>query len=87
MRKSKSSYLKPYLRRLRNTDTSESLREAIRLSLAEEYGFKFVMIQRGSKSVISVGKSKQDLKRQIFTVRRNKDFEKWANRVKKICQE
>jgi hypothetical protein len=86
MRKRKSSYLKPYIRRRRNTDTSESLREAIRLSLAKECGFKYVMVQRGLKSIISVGKSKHDLKRQVFIVERNKDFGIWANSVKKICQ-
>lgn len=90
MRKYKSNYLKPYVRRIKDNDLKASsrnmdLRTYMRLGMAKEFGFRYVMVQRGA-GVIQVGKSKEELKKNILVVDSNKGFNKWTNRIKKQCQ-
>lgn len=87
MRKYKSAYLKPYIRRLRKTDKEMDFRTAVRLAAAETMGYKYVLVQRGVSGVLDVDKSKQKIKNKLIGVKKSKDFDVWANQVKKKCQE
>lgn len=86
MKKYRSAYLKPYIRRKTNKDINYKgcdFRTYLRLCFSH---FKYVMVQRGTSHIIACGRSKQELKKEIFIVRGNKDFQKWANNVKRIQQ-
>lgn len=90
MRKYKSNYLKPYVRRIKDNDLKASSRDMdfrtfMRLGMSKEFGFKYVMVQRGA-GIIQVGRSKEELKKSILVVKGNKSFNEWANRIKKQCQ-
>lgn len=86
MRKYRSAYYKPYIRRITNKDrqnTNCDFRTFLRLSFPE---MKYVMVQRGCNNILAVGVSKQDLKTNILVVRSNKGFNMWANRIKHYCR-
>ena len=86
MRKYRSAYLKPYIRIKTEKDVNYrgcDFRTYLRLCFPH---FKYVMVQRGTNHIIACGRSKQELKREIFAVRENKDFKKWTNKMKKIQQ-
>lgn len=86
MRKYRSAYLKPYIRRKTQKDVNYrecDFRTYLRLCFP---WFKYVMVQRGTNHIIACGRSKQELKREIFAVRKNKDFKKWTNNVKRMQQ-
>lgn len=89
MRKHKSNFLKPYIRKIKRSDIGAKnvdLRTAIRLAMADEMGFKYVMVQRGASGPVMVGRSKQELKRSLLVIRSNKGFNVWANRIKNRSQ-
>lgn len=86
MRKYKSAYLKPYIRRLRKSDKGADLRNDIRIITADVLGYRYVMVQRGSNLVTDIGKTKHEIKQHLLAVRTNRDYNKWANRMKHYCQ-
>ncbi|MDB1923373.1 hypothetical protein ABHA37_08095 [Clostridium tertium] len=86
MRKYRSAYLKPYMRRKTKKDVNYrdcDFRTYLRLCFPH---FKYVMVQRGTNHIIACGRSKQELKREIFIVKKNNDFKKWTNNAKRIQQ-
>lgn len=91
MRKYKSAYLKPYIRKIKPSDVNNkncSMDVYIKLGLWEE-GFerlKYIMIQRGTDSIMMVGNSKQEIKKSLLSVRKNRGFNKWRNWIKNYCQ-
>ena len=92
MRKYKSNYLKPYIRRLKRNDLRRkpgymSLQTWMRLGLALEIGYKYVMVQRGNQHIMLVGKTKNELKRAFVVVRNNKGYNMLADRIKNATRE
>lgn len=82
---------KPYIRRMKGTETADDFRTSLRLSLLSELRHKrkvYVMVQRGfPNKAISVGLSKRDIKRHILVVAcGKKTFNEWSNDTKKYAQ-
>lgn len=92
MRKYRSAYLKPYIRRKTKNDIDYKgcdSRTYVRLCLP---WFKYVVVQRGTNHIIGCGRSKQELKRDMSKRDNkrfgyNRKFSKWSNEVKKWQQE
>lgn len=95
MRKIRSAYLKPYIRRAKPKDfdgaRAQSLRTAIRMALYEGQEKAYVLVQRGSSKVVEIAGSREELKRMPLACRLsrhpNKEFNRWRNRIKHFAQE
>ena len=66
MRKYRSAYLKPYIRKARKDDfngaKANDLRTAIMMGIIEDEGHKaYVLVQRGTEGIISIAKSRREL--------------------------
>lgn len=72
---------KPYIRRLKPTDKSESMRTCVRMAYYNITGKKaFALVQHGFPDlVIEVGSSKQEIKKSILM---GGTFKQWQRRVK-----
>lgn len=92
MRKYRSAYLKPYIRRKTQKDINYSgcdSRTYLRLCFP---WFKYVMVQRGTNHIIACGRSREELKREMLEEENlvfgdNKNFKRWANKIKMWQQE
>lgn len=95
MKKYKSAYLKPYIRKAKKQDFNARNASSISvcISQANYEGKKaYVLVQRGSSSVILMSESKERLKSLIAVVgfkknkKRMKKFNKWRNNIKHYCR-
>lgn len=92
MRKYKSAYLKPYIRVARTSDfdgaKANDLRTAMMMGIIESEGHKaYVLVQRGSSGIITIARSRRELKKQIVPVAVGKmTFKEWANSAKFRCR-
>lgn len=86
MRKYKSSYGKPYIRKITPKDRENTNCDFTTFIAMSFNSTKYVIVQRGINGICACGKSKQQLKRSILVVNKNKHFNKWANRIKKRVQ-
>jgi len=86
--------LKPYIRRMKNSDKARDLRTAIRLEffklMREVEGKKrwgYVLVQHGAGGVIAVAKSKAAVKDSIVVVGLGmKRFKAWQREVKRSAR-
>ncbi len=92
MRKYKSAFLKPYIRVARSSDfdgaKANDLRTAIMMGIIEDEGHKaYVLVQRGTKGIIAIGRTKRELRNlpAIVAVGKMK-FNQWANLSKRQCR-
>lgn len=97
MRKYKSAYLKPYIRRAKKQDFNGTnaidFRTAILMALLKEIKNKniYVLVQRGSNKVLTLSTSKYKLKNKYAVVwvekkHKSKRFNKWCNDIKHYCR-
>ena len=92
MRKYRSAYLKPYIRKARKDDfngaRANDLRTAIIMGIIEGEGHKaYILVQRGSSGIITIARSRRELKKQIVPVAVGKmTFKEWANSAKFRCR-
>lgn len=86
MRKYKSAYLKPYIRKMKKTDQADNIRMAIELAYYSKKPKAYVFVQRGTNTVIAVDTCRANLIERIVGVQKGKDFNKWCNYVKKKVQ-
>lgn len=92
MRKYRSAYLKPYIRKARKDDfngaKANDLRTAILMGIIEAEGHKaYVLVQRGTRGIISIARSRRELEKSIILVALKKmKFNQWANFSKKQCR-
>lgn len=97
MRKYKSAYLKPYIRKAKKQDfygsNASDIMVCIAMSIYKCYqGDVYVLTQRGSNRVIDIAKSKEEIKIRLLAVsnkknnHRCKKFNSWRNRIKIYCQ-
>ena len=97
MRKYKSAYLKPYIRKAKKQDfngvNASDLSIAILMGMFADYPKDvYVLVQRGSNKVVSIKRSREEIKRYVATIgfqKRDhigKKFNKWSNDVKHYCR-
>lgn len=90
MRKKKSAYLKPYIRRAKKSDFNGSraanMLVAVKLGLYSDRPNVYVLVQRGSKTIVDVATSKNAMKRKVLVVKGNKGFNIWCNDIKNLAQ-
>ena len=92
MRKYRSAYLKPYIRKARKTDfngaKANDLRTAIMMGIIEDEGHKaYVLVQRGTKGIVLIARSRRELEKLPIAVALKKmTFKQWANLSKKQCR-
>jgi hypothetical protein len=81
---------KPYIRRANGKERATTLRNAMRLAIYRElYGRSgfYVLVQRHSgPEVMSVGRTRDDIIGSLLSVRKPSDFNRWANRIKRMAQ-
>ena len=81
MRKHKSAYLEPYVRKITKKDrnsTNCDFFTAIRLVLPSS---RYVLVQRGTSRILVVAHSKEDFKKMTFN-KTNRKFNQWRNKIK-----
>lgn len=95
MRKYRSAYLKPYIRKARKDDfngaKANDLRTAILMGIIEAEGHKaYVLVQRGTRGtrgIISIARSRRELEKLPALVALKKmRFKQWANLSKRQCR-
>ena len=96
MRKKKSAYLKPYIRKAKAKDlryeNAASARvigwqQACRCRCECRRRSKtYVLVQRGSNRVLIIRGSKKEVKDTLMSVNTNREFNKWCNEIKRIAQ-
>lgn len=91
--KKNRAYLKPYIRKAKKKDfnpkNANSLRTCIRGAFFEDELKCYVLVQRGSNTVIDFGFTKDELKYSIPFIgknHKNKKFNQWKNMVKHFAQ-
>lgn len=92
MRKYRSAYLKPYIRKARKDDfngaRANDLRTAIMMGIIEDEGHKaYVLVQRGTKGIISIARSRRELQNlpALVAIKKMK-FKQWSNLSKIQCR-
>jgi hypothetical protein len=96
MRKYKSKYLKPYIRRIKSGDCKKALDSDIRtyhaVCMAIDSGRGgYVLVQHGASHILAYAPSKWELKNKVAQVRfsrkgKNQAFKSWTNDVKHYAQ-
>lgn len=96
MRKYKSKYLKPYIRRLKVSDRKLAMNSGIttyhEICMAIDTGRGgYVLVQHGAKKIVAYGRNKWKLKNQISRIRitkksKGKTYNQWCNELKLIAQ-
>lgn len=97
MRKYKSAYLKPYIRKAKKqvfySSNASDIMVCIAMSAYEHHkGDVYILTQRGTNKVIEIGSSKETIKRRLLAVsnkknnHRCKKFNSWRNGIKIYCQ-
>jgi hypothetical protein len=82
MRKYRSAYLKPYIRRKTEKDVNYprcDFRTCVRLCLPY---FKYVAVQRGTNHIIGCGRNRKELKEEMLENENVESFKVWANKIK-----
>ena len=92
--KKNRSFLKPYIRLAKPKDFSSkkatSFSTIVQMGKYKRLSKCYVLVQRGSDKVVTVGKTKDEIKKMVPSIKGrgiNKRFNKWKNDMKHYAQD
>lgn len=93
--KKNRAFLKPYIRLAKSKDFSvkkaTSFSTMVQMGIYKKMPKCYVLVQRGSNKVVTIGKTKDEIKKRAPLLNKgrgiNKRFNKWKNAMKHYAQD